>query len=311
MKTLLLTFVPVLACLVCTLGCAPDVANRQPPGEVLELCRSQSEWTHPGEHAAMYSDLPHSQARLCELIKCQLIHPFELHKFRAELGHEWRFEDLDFSTAGGMLEGLARRGRPELSFSRTPSERLAVGCWHHGLLLSSMLRHQGVPVRMRAGFAGYIGQGSGLHVGHVICETWNEKHNRWLLVDPDRKRVDFSRDEFEFACEAWESIRNGADASTYRSAHYEGAAAVVHLLSVDLRSVLCQESPYWYSPEIVRTDTGSLGTLDGRELAMLDRLAVCLRDPDAHLEELRTIRGTTACLREVDRSEEMRKQLPD
>lgn len=112
-------------------------------------------------------------------------------KFEGQIGDKRRFEDLNFVDMGGMLSGLAERGEAGLTFTRSPRERLVVARWHHGLLLTSMLRHQGVPVRMRAGFARYIGQDSGLHVGHVICEVWDEERDRWGLVDPDRQMVDF------------------------------------------------------------------------------------------------------------------------
>lgn len=259
----------------------------------------------------MYEDLPRSEGSLCKLIKCQLIHPFDLPKFESELGRERRFEDLDFADVSSMLNGLAERGGPELGLTRRPTERLVVACWHHAILLASMLRHQGIPVRIRAGFARYIGRDSGLHVGHVICEVWDEKRGCWFLVDPDREKVGFSRREFEFASEAWASIRDGAVASGYRSAHYEGVAAIVHLLTLDMRSVLCQELPYWYAPEIVRASSAGLPALGADQLSVLDRIASCLSEVDASLSELDAIRNSTELLTEVDHSEEMRLQLPN
>jgi hypothetical protein len=301
----------IAVCVLCALGCASDSSTGSPAGEILALYRSQSDWTDPGTHVHMYSDLPRSERRLCELIKCQLIHPFDLPKFHGDIADDWRFEDLDFPTVGSMLAGLAERGRPELSLARSPGGRLMVACWHHGLLLASMLRHQGVPVRLRAGFARYIGRGTGLHVGHVVCEVWDERRNRWFLVDPDRQKVDFPRHEFEFASEAWESLRNGGDVSGYRSAHYEGTPAILHLLSVDMRSVLRQELPYWHDPETVPASAGGLGGMGEAELDVLDRVASCLRDVDASLDELRELRTSSAFLREVDHLEEFRSQLPD
>ena len=259
----------------------------------------------------MFSDLPHSEEQLCELIKRQLIHPFELSKFDSELGSEWRFEDLDFADVRCMLGGLAERGGRDLSLSREAQERLVVACWHHALLLASMLRHQGVPVRMRAGFARYIGRDSGLHVGHVVCEVWDDRRGRWLLVDPDREIVDVPRSEFEFASEAWEALRSSADVSGYRSAHYEGTAAIVHLLALDMRSVLRQELPYWYGPDIVEAGVGGLDALAAEQVSLLDRVASCLSRVDASVGELESIRSSNGIFKEVDHSEAMRLQLPN
>lgn len=259
----------------------------------------------------MYSNLPRSEEELCELIKSQLIHPFDLVKFEGDLGRERRFEDLDFVDVRSILCGLAERGRQELSLDRTPQERLVVACWHHSLLLTSMLRHQGVPVRMRAGFAKYIGRESGLHVGHVLCEVWDESRGRWFLVDPDRKMVDVKRSEFEFASDAWEALRDGAEVGVYRSAHYRGSAAIAHLLTLDMRSVLRHELPYWYGPDIVGASGAGLAALDARQLEVLDRVASCLGRADEHLDELESIRSSSEFLREVDHSEEMKQHMPN
>jgi hypothetical protein len=300
----------VSACVLSVMGCRSGESQEPPSNDTVAMYRAQTDWTSPGEHATMYAHLPCSERRLCELIKRQLIHPFELHKFATEVGEKWRFEDLEFPTVSSMLDGLAERGEPELSTARSPEDRLVVACWHHALLLASMLRHQRVPVRLRAGFARYIGRGSGLHVGHVICEVWDEKGLRWFLVDPDREKVDFSRRAFEFAPEAWESLRDGADVSGYRSAHYEDAAAIVHLLSVDMRCVLGREVPYWHDPEIVQASAKGLSPLREEQLGVLDRVASCLRQPDTSLQELAAIQSSNAFLKEVDRSEELRRALP-
>jgi len=47
-----------------------------------------------------------------------------------------------------------------------------------------------------------------VRVPHVVCEVWDNKHNRWILVDPDRQKTDFPRHEFEFAYETWSNLRN-------------------------------------------------------------------------------------------------------
>jgi hypothetical protein len=259
----------------------------------------------------MYSGLPGSRDELCRIIKHQLIHPFDLGKFEEELGREWRFEDLDFGDARSMLGGLAERGGPELGLARPPQERLVVACWHHAVLLTSMLRHQGVPVRMRAGFARYIGRGSGLHVGHVICEVWDAQRGRWFLIDPDREILDLKRSEFEFASEAWLALRGGSDVSGYRSAHYEGAAAIVHLLTLDMRSVLREELPYWHDPDIVSVAAGGAEALDSDQLELLDDIALSMGRLDESLDELESLRGSAAALEEIDHSDEMRLQLPN
>jgi hypothetical protein len=84
----------------------------------------------------------------------------------------------------------------------------------------------------------------------------------------------------------------------------------VHLLSLDARSVLREELPYWYDPEIVLTIAEEADALDLEVLGVLDRVASCLSDVDASLDELGAIRRSSELLRETDHSEEMRLQMP-
>jgi len=298
-------------CVFYALSCPAVELAEQPSAQALEQYRAHSVVSDPGEHRDMYSGLPDSWEDLCRVVKHQLIHPFDLAKFEDELGREWRFEDLEFVDTRSMLSVLAERGGAELSLARAPQERLVVACWHHALLLTSILRHQNVPVRMRAGFARYIGRDSGLHVGHVICEVWDESNGRWFLIDPDREIVNVRRRDFEFASEAWDALRGGSDVSGYRSARYEGAAAVVHLLTLDMRSVLREELPYWYDPDIVQLASRGVSALDPDHVELLDGVASRMKRADASLDELESLRGSHAVLKEIDHSEEMRLQLPN
>ena len=307
-------FLPILmiaaVCPLCLFGCSTQGSAEEPSAEVFARYTEHSAVSEPGKHHEMCADLPGPGKELCGIIKRQLIHPFELGDFEEELGREWRFEDLEFPDARCMLSGLAERGGAQLSERRQPHERLVVACWHHALLLTCILREQGIPVRMRAGFARYIGRDTGLHVGHVVCEVWDENRGRWVLIDPDRQIVDVRRSDFEFPSEAWAALRGGSEVSGYRSAQYEGAAAIVHLLALDMRLVIGEELPYWHDPDVVSFASGGVESLGAEQLGLLDDVAALMASPDESLEELEVLRSSSSLLDEVDRSEEMRQQLP-
>jgi hypothetical protein len=298
------------ACAFLALCCAAETPRQPPAAEVLALYRTQSETSDPGADESLYAGLPREERRLCELIKAQLIHPFDLVREPGFRREDFRFEDLEFPTVATMLAELRRRGPGTLDPRRTVAERLAVACWHHGVLCASMLRHLGVPVRMRAGFARYIGSDSGLHVGHVICEVWDAARGEWFLVDADREKIDFKRREFEFAPEAWAALRRGDDVDRYHSAHYVGLPAIAHLLMLDMRMALGREAPYWYDPPVVAACESGLEALSVDEIAVLDRIAECLLSIDTSLDTLRAIRAAHAFLEEVDHSEELREHIP-
>ena len=119
----------------------------------------------------------------------------------------WFYEEMELPTVSLILKELLKRNENGLAASLKPEERLVVACVHHSMLLASILRHQGIPVRIRAGHAKYIGGRKGIRVTHAICEVWDKEKSRWILGDPDRNRINFPRHEFEFAHEIWTRLR--------------------------------------------------------------------------------------------------------
>ena len=99
------------------------------------------------------------------------------------------------------MEGLVSYDSRGLVKDRKPENRLMLICRDNALLLASILKYRGIPARVRYGFAPYLIPG--FHANHVICEVWNEKDNRWMLVDPSADRIDFAREEFDFSNDVW------------------------------------------------------------------------------------------------------------
>jgi hypothetical protein len=58
---------------------------------------------------------------------------------------------------------------------RKPKDRLVLGCREMQFLLASILKHRGIPARVRYGHAPYLIPG--FHTSHTICEVWNEKES--------------------------------------------------------------------------------------------------------------------------------------
>ena len=154
----------------------------RPCKTVPDAHRKYSAYTDPGEYRYLFDDLPESLAELCGRIKTQLIHPFDAGKFAGELPEGRTFEDREYPTVALMLGELLKRDGRGLTASRAPRDRLMVACVHHSMLLASILRHRGIPVRIRAGFATYIGGENDLRITHVVCEVWDEGREKWILV---------------------------------------------------------------------------------------------------------------------------------
>lgn len=82
-----------------------------------------------------------------------------------------------------------------MTIDRLPEDRLFVAWCHHGLLLASILRHQGKSVRLRAGFARYYEEHVAVRFSHVVCEVWNNVfrfNHIWLRELLKRRRSGFA-----------------------------------------------------------------------------------------------------------------------
>ena len=151
--------------------CSPMTQTDHPSEYVLKKHCQFSQYTEPGEYAYLFNELPKSLDKLCVLVKNQLIHPFDVGKFADQIPKDRTSEDQIFPTVSEMLKELLKRDENGLIVSRKPEDRLVVACVHHCMLFASILRHHGIPVRIRAGFAKYIGDRNDVRVSHVVCEV--------------------------------------------------------------------------------------------------------------------------------------------
>lgn len=106
-----------------------------------------------------------------------------------------------------------------LTQKRLPEKRFSGTCRDFAITLCAILRNQGVPARLRCGFAAYFTKG--IYDDHWVCEYWHEKESRWILVDPEIDEVyekkyhftvdiyDLPRDQFLVAGRAWKACKEG------------------------------------------------------------------------------------------------------
>jgi formylglycine-generating enzyme len=218
---------------------------------VLDFYRQYSSFTDPGEYKYLYKNLPDSLPELCSLIKSQFIHPFaELPQYRDQIPEERGDESVKYPTVKSILEGLLAYDSRGLVHDRKPKDRLILACRENAILLASILKYRGIPVRVRYGFAPYIEPN--FHIGHVICEVWNTNENRWMLVDPTMNMVDFSRDKFDFSNDVWKKLqKKEIDPAIFGVMGHTGESMIVCALNSDLASLLGTEYTFFhYSPII-------------------------------------------------------------
>lgn len=199
--------------------------------DVLDHFREHSAYSSPGRFGRHYSGLPHDLESLCTAIQQLVLHLY------------WIREE----TYGITVEGLKAAGRRpcgEFALATVESrlanvleldghplweprhaEKRSIGCCRdYALLLTSVLRHRGVPARVRTGVALYFesaSSGGALIEDHYVTEHWNAAELRWQLTDPqidDVQRpavkrnldvLDLPRGEFLTGWQLLEGLRAG------------------------------------------------------------------------------------------------------
>ncbi len=184
-----------------------------------EYYKNHGTMTALGVHAAEFNGLPNDLAALCEVVQGVLIHrdmaPFFYH---LNLSKAQR-DDGNIRPIGQMLTRIHALDPRPLTAAREPGHRLPSVCRHFSLMLSAILREQGIPSRARCGFGAYFNPGK--FEDHWVCEYWNSKEERWILVNaqidavqhqqfkPDFDTLDVPRDRFIIAGDAWQMSRTG------------------------------------------------------------------------------------------------------
>jgi hypothetical protein len=257
--------------------------------KILEFYRQYGFYTNPGEYEPMFANLPDSLTAICKLIKSQLIHPIaDLPKYRDLIPKERSYEDLKYPTVESILAGLKQYNPDGLILNRKPADRLVVSCRYHAILLASILKYKGIPVRVRYGFAIYLYPE--YHIYHVICEVWNNNEKRWMLVDPDRQMIDFPSQQFQFASDAWMKYQQDKlDANTYGVPDWWGAHPILDVLCHDLASVLGNEHTYYNRPPISADSTMNVKDMPADQIDVMNKISILMTNVDANFNELQKL----------------------
>ncbi len=254
---------------------------------ILEFYTQMTRNTDPKDLAYLYHGLPDDLESLCNLIKCQLIHPTMVKKYKYSLPAGVKNEDDDFRSVYQMLTALLERNANGIIEERENNEKLILSCRFHALLLASILRSKNIPVRLRVGFAGYLSKESGKYIDHWVCEVWIESRNSWQMVDPDLEIIDLENEDFLLSGEAWLLARDkNINPGLFGVKKSWGLFYIRNNLCHDLQILLGNEVKYWdYSPICQK----NINKLDFDELQLLDDIALFLIEPDSNIEQIRAV----------------------
>jgi hypothetical protein len=182
----------------------------------LDFYRQHTDITDPGDFAAVFANLPDDVPTLVSLLQGAIMHrDGALWRFGVLLNEE-RYAEGETLRVRDMLAKIG-----ELD-ERPPHERFAGTCRDYCVLLCSMLRHRGVPARIRGGYGNYNWSCGAPHLfdDHWVVEHWSAEHG-WRRVDAQVAgkastdyRVEFDafdvpRDRWVVAGQVWLDGRAG------------------------------------------------------------------------------------------------------
>ena len=254
--------------------------------------RNPVAFSDAGLWALQFTALPDDIAGLTKVLHGLLIHEHLTQAYGITLSERQRGEP-HVRSAEEILERIAVEDPRPLSQARPPGERFAGCCRHYTLLHVAMLRSKGIAARARCGFGAYFAKGK--FVDHWVTEYFDEARRQWILSDAqidNRQRalfdidfdtLDVPRDRFLVAGDAWRLCRDGkADPQAFGVLDMAGLWFIASNVIRDVAALNNREMLPW-------DVWGAMTLVDAEiDLAFIDRLAGLTRDPDRHLDELRT-----------------------
>jgi hypothetical protein len=259
----------------------------------------QGPFTDPEEHARLFDRLPADIPTLCRVVQGLVIHFLWAKAYGVELADERRAE-MEIRRVSRKLEHLVARDARSLDVAREPGARMLGTCRDFSVMLCAMLRHRGIPARVRCGFATYFQADH--YEDHWIVQYWRPVEGRWVMVDAqldalqrDKLRVDFDTTDlapgrFLPAGRAWRMVREGkADPEKFGILGMSGRWFVRGNVVRDLLALNKLEVSPW--------DRWRLATKDDDELTdahleVCDRIAAVTQGDDVDLAEVRAIYDT-------------------
>ncbi len=270
--------------------------------EELDFYRQQSAISSPGKYESLFRDLPTSIGDLCGVVQNLFVHPFWIldeqnYGITAEsLKRRGRIpnKEINLRSVKEKLELLIELEDQSFTTARDVGRRAVGNCRDYAVLLVSMLRHRGIPARVRSGVARYFYPvGEDVLEDHFICEFWSDAEDRWQRVDAQIDEVqrsvlrltidttDLPPNQFLDAGESYYELKSGkVKPEKIGIFELKGWPYVRYKLVSDLACVNSVEVLAWEGWGICeRIGSDRLSEWDG---ALLEEIAKILAAPGTH-----------------------------
>ncbi len=245
----------------------------------LTFYSQQGRISDPGDQAAALAHLPADLPALVQLVQNLTQHVFWAERCGLEVPPQ-RFAELQLRTLRRRLARTLELDARPLVEPRPLEKKLLGNCRDFSLLLTALLRHQGVPARARCGFGAYFLPDH--FEDHWVTEYWNASQVRWVLVDAQLDALqcevlgitfdplDVPRHQFIVGGRAWQMCRSAEQqADKFGIFNMKGLGFVRGNLVRDLASLNRVELMPWDCWGVILSET-----LDNpADLAALDQAA--------------------------------------
>ena len=259
----------------------------------------QGPFTDPEEYASLFDGLPTDVPALCRVVQGLVIH-FLWAKAYGVTVPDVRRREMEIRPVSRKLEHLVAGDSRPLGIARDAHVRMLGTCRDFSVMLCGMLRHHGMPARVRCGFATYFQADH--YEDHWVVQYWHPVERRWVMVDAqldalqrDQLRVDFDTADlpegrFLPAGRAWQMCRDGkADPEKFGILGMSGRWFVRGNVVRDLLALNKLEVSPWDTWRLATKDDNAL---TDAHLVLCDRIAAVTQGVDVNLTEIRAIYDT-------------------
>lgn len=150
--------------------------------------------TDPGSYSYLFDPLPSDPPSLCIALHgvtaIDLWVRMGMHQVSAERNQEFNIRGVQQK----LLRLLELDDKP-LTAPRGFEQRLLGNCRDLSILMCAILRHHGVPARVRSGFATFFDPER--RFDHWVCEYWKPDEQRWVSVDTWMSQVQYEQERLD------------------------------------------------------------------------------------------------------------------
>lgn len=265
----------------------------------LKYFGTAGQFTESGKHLHAVQQLPDGIEKLTEIVQGLSIHMFTAKEFYNTQFDQTRIEnEAHIRHFDKLLDKVFELDNSSLETSRKPDKKMIGVCHHFSKLLTGFLRAKKIPARMRYGFGNYFN--AGYYEDHSVCEYWNEKEKRWVLVDPQFDKVwinnlgikhnvlDLPNDKFYKPAESWLLCRQGK-LNPHQFGIFQpemrGLWFIAGNLVKDVASMQKQELLQWDAWSGMSRPNNSM--TNKKTLKFFDELAELMLQPDENAEAIK------------------------